>query len=101
MKDAVYGDHKEVASLLMSSGARVMDKEGDLVDLSESHLSLNLRLMGEVAEDWEIDPQTIKFVCQIGSNQLLVCQIRNTFLYMNFDWLEVSFVIHVFRYPVP
>lgn len=74
LQDAVYGDHKEVASLLIANGARVMDKEGDLVELSDSHLSLNLRHLGEVAEDWEIDPQTIKFICQIGNHQSAVCQ---------------------------
>lgn len=54
----------------MDNGARVIGTEGDLVDLVDSHLSLNLRMMGEVAEDWEIDPTTIKFLNRIGSDDI-------------------------------
>jgi hypothetical protein len=36
VQDAVRGDHGEMANLLMSCGGKVMEKDGLLVDLSES-----------------------------------------------------------------
>ncbi|GMH42437.1 hypothetical protein BSKO_10356 [Bryopsis sp. KO-2023] len=69
LEDAVHGDHREVATLLMDNGAQVVDKEGKLSDLSDSHLSMNLRLLGEVADDWEIDPKTLKLIEKIGEGE--------------------------------
>ncbi|CAD7702248.1 unnamed protein product [Ostreobium quekettii] len=69
LEDAVRGDHKEVGRLLMAHGAKVLDRDGVLVDLSESHLSLNISLLGEHDLDIEIDPKDITFVSQLGEGE--------------------------------
>ena len=53
-QDAVRGDHGEVVALLSSQGGRVMSKEGQLIDLSDSHLSGNVRIFGELDPEWEV-----------------------------------------------
>lgn len=68
LQDAVRGDHREIGRLLMQHGGKVLDKDGILVDLSESHLSLNISLLGELEPDWEIDPKNLSFVCTIGTH---------------------------------
>ena len=66
LQDAVRGDHREVGRLLMEHGAKVMDRDGALVDLSDSHMSLNISLLGALEPDWEIDPADITFMSIIG-----------------------------------
>lgn len=68
LQDAVRGDHREVGRLLMEHGAKVMDRDATLVDLSESHMSLNISLLGELEPDWEIDPADITFMSQLGAH---------------------------------
>jgi len=46
-QDAVRGDHGEVVTLLAGLGGKVMNKDGHLIDLSDSHLSGNVRIFGE------------------------------------------------------
>ncbi|CAD7698960.1 unnamed protein product [Ostreobium quekettii] len=69
LEDAVRGDHNEVGKLLMQHGAKVTDRDGTLVDLSESHLSLNISLLGELEPDFEIDPKDITFISTIGEGE--------------------------------
>ncbi len=40
------GDYGEVVQLLLEKGGKVMNKEGELVDLAESPLSGNVRIFG-------------------------------------------------------
>ena len=70
MQDAVRGDHREIGKLLMKHGGKVLDRDGQLVDLSESHLSLNISLLGELEPDWEIDPKELKLVCKLGTQSI-------------------------------
>lgn len=69
LEDAVRGDHREVGRLLMEHGAKVMDRDGALVDLSDSHMSLNISLLGALEPDWEIDPADITFMSIIGEGE--------------------------------
>ncbi len=46
VQDAVRGDHGELASLLVSKGGMVLNKERELVDLADSPLSGNVRIFG-------------------------------------------------------
>jgi hypothetical protein len=39
----VRGDHGEVAALLISAGGKVVNKEGELVELADSPLAGNVR----------------------------------------------------------
>lgn len=48
------GDHGEVVTLLISQGGKVMSKEGQLIDLSDSRLSGNVRIFGELDPEWEV-----------------------------------------------
>jgi hypothetical protein len=50
----VRGDHGEVVALLLASGGKVMNKEGELIDLNDSHLSGNVRIFGELDPEWEV-----------------------------------------------
>lgn len=69
IQDAVRGGHKEIAELLMSKGARVADKDKNLVLLDDSHLSLSSRLLGEFLPEWEIDRADIVILDKIGEGE--------------------------------
>jgi hypothetical protein len=62
----VRGDHGEVVVLLQQHGGKVVDKEGELVDLAESSLSYNVRIFGDFDPEWEIDPRGLTFIKVIG-----------------------------------
>jgi hypothetical protein len=50
----VRGDHGEVVVLLVGQGGKVISKEGNLIDLSDSRLSGNVRIFGELDPEWEV-----------------------------------------------
>ena len=66
-QEAVRGDHGEVVAVLQQHGAKVINKEGELVDLSESTLSYNVRIFGDFDPEWEIDPAGLTFLKIIGA----------------------------------
>lgn len=43
-----------------------MSKDGDLVDLSESPLAGNVRILGEYDPEWEIDKNALTIMEKIG-----------------------------------
>ena len=66
-QDAVRGDHGEVVNLIVREGGKVLDKEGELVDLADSHLAGNCRIFTDYSPEWEIDPSTLKMQEKIGA----------------------------------
>lgn len=69
LEEAVRGDHGVVASLLMSMGGKVVNKEGELVELSDSHLNGNVRMFAEFDPDWEADVSSLKLQDKLGEGE--------------------------------
>ncbi|KIY93408.1 protein kinase [Monoraphidium neglectum] len=69
LEDAVRGDHGEVVVLLVGQGGKVISKEGNLIDLSDSRLSGNVRIFGELDPEWEIDPKLLQFGDKVGEGE--------------------------------
>ncbi len=69
MQDAVRGDHGEVATLLVQRGGKVIDKLGQLVDLSDSPLAGNVRIFTDYDPDWEIEPVALQLLDKIGEGE--------------------------------
>lgn len=69
MQDAVRGDHGEVATLLVQRGGKVVDKAGQLVDLSDSPLAGNVRIFTDYDPEWEIDPVSLQLLDKIGEGE--------------------------------
>eukprot|EP00198_Chlamydomonas_reinhardtii_P001505 XP_001690841.1 protein kinase [Chlamydomonas reinhardtii] len=67
LEDAVRGDHGDLATLLIQRGGKVLDKEGNLVELADSPLAGNVRIFTDYDPEWEIDPATIKQTEKIGT----------------------------------
>lgn len=79
MQDAVRGDHGEVATLLVQRGGKVVDKMGQLVDLSDSPLAGNVRIFTDYDPEWEIDPQTVLLMEKIGEGEFgVVYKVRTS-----------------------
>jgi hypothetical protein len=69
LEDAVRGDHGEVAALLVAAGAKVVGKDGALIELADSPLSGNVRIFGEWDPEWEVDPRQIAFGEKVGEGE--------------------------------
>lgn len=52
-----------------NTGGKVMSKHGELIDLAESPLSLNVRIFGEYDPEWEIDMNSLKIMDKIGEGE--------------------------------
>ncbi|KAG2500845.1 hypothetical protein HYH03_001606 [Edaphochlamys debaryana] len=77
LEDAVRGDHGDLATLLIQRGGKVLDKEGNLVDLADSPLAGNVRIFTDYDPEWEIDPITIKLNEKIGEGEFGVVYKAN------------------------
>jgi len=69
LEDAVRGDHGEVATLLIQSGAKVVGKEGELVELQDSPLAGNVRIFSDYDPEWEIDPSQLVMMEKVGEGE--------------------------------
>mmetsp|Transcript_18868 Transcript_18868/g.40627 ORF Transcript_18868/g.40627 Transcript_18868/m.40627 type:complete len:504 (+) Transcript_18868:214-1725(+) len=69
LEDAVRGDHGEVATLLIQHGAKVLNKDGELVDLADSPLAGNVRIFTDYDPEWEIDPTSLTLLEKIGEGE--------------------------------
>lgn len=69
LEDAVRGDHGIVAKFLAEAGGKLLNKEGELIDLNESPLSMNVRIFGEFDPDWEVDPATLNLGAKLGEGE--------------------------------
>ncbi|KAI8473279.1 MAG: protein kinase [Monoraphidium minutum] len=69
LEDAVRGDHGEVVTMLISRGGKVMGQEGQLIDLSDSRLSGNVRIFGELDPEWEINAKQLQFGDKVGEGE--------------------------------
>jgi hypothetical protein len=72
-QDAVRGDHGTVAKFLVEHDAKLLGKDGELIDLNDSPLSLNVRIFGEFDPDWEVDPSNITIQEKLGERCSRVC----------------------------
>ncbi|GIL70021.1 hypothetical protein Vretimale_3301 [Volvox reticuliferus] len=77
LEDAVRGDHGDLATLLIQRGGRVLDKEGNLVELADSPLAGNVRIFTDYDPEWEIDPSNIKLSEKIGEGEFGVVYKAN------------------------
>ncbi|EFJ50688.1 hypothetical protein VOLCADRAFT_88470 [Volvox carteri f. nagariensis] len=77
LEDAVRGDHGDLATLLIQRGGRVLDKEGNLVELADSPLAGNVRIFTDYDPEWEIDPINIKLSEKIGEGEFGVVYKAN------------------------
>ncbi|PNW74839.1 hypothetical protein CHLRE_12g507750v5 [Chlamydomonas reinhardtii] len=77
LEDAVRGDHGDLATLLIQRGGKVLDKEGNLVELADSPLAGNVRIFTDYDPEWEIDPATIKQTEKIGEGEFGVVYKAN------------------------
>lgn len=68
LEDAVRADHGEVATILVQAGGKVMNKEGEMVELNESPLS-GARLFEGFDPEWEIDASSIKMMEKVGEGE--------------------------------
>lgn len=69
LEDAVRGDHGEVVQLLVSHGAKVLGKTGELVDLADSPLAGNVRIFTDYDPEWEVDPSALHMKEKIGEGE--------------------------------
>eukprot|EP00210_Caulerpa_lentillifera_P005600 g5357.t1 len=69
LEEAVRGGYKEVLELLTARGAKVVDKNHQLVKLEDSNLSLSSRVLGEFQPEWEIDREDIELKEKIGEGE--------------------------------
>jgi hypothetical protein len=53
--------------LLEKHGGKVLNKDGELVELSDSPLSFNVRIFKDFDPEWEVDPSTLKIVEKLGN----------------------------------
>lgn len=60
------GDHGELAQLLMQHGAKVVGKDGDLIELADSPLAGNVRMFTGYDPEWEIDQASLNIQEKIG-----------------------------------
>ncbi|KAF6260215.1 protein kinase [Scenedesmus sp. NREL 46B-D3] len=78
LEDAVRGDHGEVVSLLLHHGGKVTNRDGHLIDLSDSNLSGNVRIFGEIDPEWELDPKQIVFEQKYLGTTVAVKVLKDT-----------------------
>eukprot|EP00210_Caulerpa_lentillifera_P009225 g8794.t1 len=69
LEEAVRGGNKDVVELLILKGAKVMNRNQQLVRLEDSHLSLSSRVLGEFQPEWEIDREDIELKEKIGEGE--------------------------------
>lgn len=67
-QEAVRGDHGEVANLLVKAGGKVLNSQGNLVELSGTRMAGNVRMYGEEYNpEWELDPADLEMMEKLGS----------------------------------
>eukprot|EP00798_Chlamydomonas_sp_ICE-L_P023673 gene23673-9209_t len=69
LEDAVRGDHGEVATLLITQGAKVVSSDGELIELADSPLAGNVRIFTDYDPEWEIDPHDLTLMEKIGEGE--------------------------------
>lgn len=76
LEDAIRGDYREVAKLLLDNGGKVLE-DGRLVDLAQSQLATALGMvpqrlnfnMEEFDPEWEIDPASLTILEKLGEGE--------------------------------
>lgn len=58
-----------VAKFLVEHDAKLLGKDGEMIDLNDSPLSLNVRIFGEFDPDWEVDPSNITIQEKLGEGE--------------------------------